>query len=62
MKNKKVSKKQKYGKNNSPKYFIGYNDNDAIKPLYLELSQMTDYIDKFNENKNKNKNKKIKTL
>ena len=61
MKNKKVSKKQKYGKNNSPKYFW-YNDNGAIKPLYLELSQMTDYIDKFNENKNKNKNKKIKTL
>ena len=57
-----VSKKEKYGKYNSFKYFIGYNDNDAIKPLYLELSQMTDYIDKFNENKNKNKNKKIKTL
>ena len=25
-----------------------------IKPLYLELSQMTGYINKFNENKNKN--------
>ena len=33
-----VSKKEKYGKYNSFKYFIGYNDNDAIKPLYLELS------------------------
>ena len=33
-----VSKKEQYGKYNSFKYFIGYNDNDAIKPLYLELS------------------------
>ena len=48
-----VSKKEKYGKCNSFKYFIGYNDNDVLKPLYLELSQMTGYINKFNENKNK---------
>ena len=46
-----VSKKEKYGKYNSFKYFIGYNDNDVIKPLYLELSKMTGYI---NEHKNKN--------
>ena len=52
-----VSKKEKYGKYNSFKYFIGYNDNDVIKPLYLELPQMIGYINKFNENKNKNKNK-----
>ena len=52
-----VSKKEKYGKYNSFKYFIGYNDNDVIKPLYLGLSQMTGYINKFDENKNKNKNK-----
>ena len=52
-----VSEKEKYGKYNSFKYFIGYNDNDVIKPLYLELSQMTGYINKFNEHKNKNKNK-----
>ena len=32
-----VSKKEKYGKYNSFKYFIGYNDNDVIKPLYLGL-------------------------
>ena len=51
-----VSKKEKYGKYNSFKHFIGYNDNDIIKPLYLELPQMTGYIYKFNENKNKNKN------
>ena len=42
---------------NSFKYFIGYNDNNVIKTLYLELSQMTGYINKFNERKNKNKNK-----
>ena len=50
-----VSKKEKYGKYNSFKYFIGYNDNDIIKPLYLELSQMTGYINKFDEHKIKNK-------
>ena len=47
-----VSKKEIYGQNKSFKYFIGYNDNDIIRPLYLELSQMTGYINKFDENKN----------
>ena len=46
-----VSKKEQYGKYNSFKYFIGYNDNDVIRPLYLGLSQMTRYINKFDENK-----------
>ena len=32
-----VSKKEKYGKYNSFKHFIGYGDNNFIKPLYLEL-------------------------
>ena len=50
-----VSKKEKYGKYNSFKYFIGYNDNDVIRPLYLELSQMTGYKNKFDEDKDKNK-------
>ena len=50
-----VSKKEQYGKYNSFKYFIGYNDNDVIRPLYLGLSQMTDYINTFDEDKNKNK-------
>ena len=49
--------KKKYGKYNSFKYFIVYNVNDIIRQLYLELSQMTGYINKFNEHKNKNKNK-----
>ena len=35
-----VSKKEQYGKCNSFKYFIGYNDNNVIRPLYLELSKI----------------------
>ena len=46
-----VSIKETYTKYNSFKYFIGYNDNDVIGPLYLALSQMTSYINKFDENK-----------
>ena len=46
-----VSKKEQYGKHNSFKYFIGYNDNDVIRPLYLFISQTTSYINKFNKNK-----------
>ena len=45
-----VSKKEKYGKYNSFKQSIGYNDNVVIKPLYLELSQMIGYINKFDKN------------
>ena len=41
-----VSEKESYSKNNSLKYFIGYNDNDVIGPLCLKLSQMTGYIKK----------------
>ena len=39
-----VSKKEQYGKYNSFKYFIGYNDNDVIRLLYSFLSQTTGYI------------------
>ena len=42
-----MSKKETYGEYNSFTYFIGYNDNDIIRPLYLGLSQMTGYINKF---------------
>ena len=45
------SKKEQYGEYNSFKYFIGYNDNDVIQPLYLWLSQMTGCNNKFDENK-----------
>ena len=40
-----VSKKEPYGT-----YFIGYNDNDIIRPLCIKLPQMTGYVRKFNEN------------
>ena len=46
-----VSKKEQYGKYNSFKYFVGYNDNDVIRPLYLFISQTTGYINKFDKNK-----------
>ena len=46
-----VSKKEQYGEYNSFKYFIGYNDNNVVRPLYLELSQVTGYINKFEKNK-----------
>ena len=45
-----VSKKEKYGKYNSFKSYIGYNGNNVIKILYLELSQMIGYINKFDKN------------
>ena len=45
-----ISKKEPYGRNNALKYFIGYNDNDVIRPLCLKLSKMTGYI-KFKKNK-----------
>ena len=45
-----VSKKELYRTKNSFKYFIGYNDNDVIRPLYMKLSQMTAYVRKFEGN------------
>ena len=45
------SKKEQYGEYNSFKYFIGYNDNDVIRPLYLFISKTTGYINKFEKNK-----------
>ena len=45
-----VSKKEPYGTKNALKYFIGYNDNDVIRPLCVRLPQMTGYAKKFNEN------------
>ena len=46
-----VSIKETYGKYSSFKHFIGYNDNDVLRPLYLSLSQTTGYINKFDKNK-----------
>ena len=45
-----VSKKEPYGTKNALKYFIGYNDNDVIRPLCVRLPQMTGYAKKFDEN------------
>ena len=44
-------KKDTYGKYNLFIYFIGHNDNDVIRSLYLGLSQMTGYINRFDKNK-----------
>ena len=45
-----VSKKEPYGTKNSFKYFIGYDDNDVIRPLFIRLPQMTGCARKFDEN------------
>ena len=45
-----ASKKEPYGTKNYLKYFIGYNDNDIIRPLRIRLPQMTGYARKFDEN------------
>ena len=39
-----VSKKQPYGNKNSLEYFIGYNDNYIIRPLYIKLPQIIGYV------------------
>ena len=39
-----------YGTKKSFKYFIGYNDNDIIRPLCMKIPEMTGYVRKFNEN------------
>ena len=45
-----VSKKELYGTKSSLEYFIGYNDNDIIRPLGIRLPQRTGYARKFDEN------------
>ena len=45
-----VSKKEPFRTKSALKYFIGYNDNDVIRSLYLQLSPMTSYVNKFNKN------------
>ena len=46
-----VSKKESCGTKNSLKYFIGYNDGDAIRPLCIILPQMIGYVKHFDSNK-----------
>ena len=45
-----VSKNESYSAKNSFKFFIGYNDNDVIRPLCIRLQQMTGYVKKCDEN------------
>ena len=45
-----VSKKESYGEKNSLKYFIGNND-DVIRPLFINLPQMIGYVKCFDSNK-----------
>ena len=44
-KNRMVKSKKK-----SFKYFIGYKDNDVIRPLCIKLPQMLGYVRKFEGN------------
>ena len=46
-----VSKKGSYGTRISLKYFIGYNDDDVIRPLCIKLPQMIGYVKHFDSNK-----------
>ena len=50
---KKKTKKNKetYVAKNSLKYFIGYNDDDVIRPLCIKLPQMIGYVKCFDSNK-----------
>ena len=50
-----VSKKESYGTKNSLKYFIGYNDDDVIRPLCITLPQMISYVKHFDSNNTDNK-------
>ena len=46
-----VSKTELYGTKNSPKHFIGYNDDDVIRPLCINLPQMIGYVKHFDSKK-----------
>ena len=46
-----VSKKESYRTKNSLKCFIGYNDDDVIRPLCINLPQMIGYVKNFDSNK-----------
>ena len=45
------SKNESYGTKNSSKYFVGYNDDDVIRPLCIKLPQMIGYVKHFDSNK-----------
>ena len=37
----------KFNNNNGSRYFIGYQEGEIVKPLYIILPQMTGYIKYF---------------
>ena len=45
-----VFKEEPYGTKSPFKCFIGYNDNDVIRPLCMKLPQITGYVRKFEGN------------
>ena len=46
-----ISKKEHYGRKYSLEYFIGYDDNDVIRPLCIKLPQMIGCVKCFDSNK-----------
>ena len=46
-----LSKYESYVTKNSSKYFVGYNDDDVIRPLCIKLPQMIGYVKHFDSNK-----------
>ena len=46
-----VSKKESYGKKGSIKYYVGYNDEDVIRPLCVKFPQIVGYVKNFDGNK-----------
>ena len=46
-----LSKKESYGTKNLLKYFVGYNDDDVIRPLCIKFPQMIGYVKNFDSNK-----------
>ena len=48
-----VSKEEPYGLKNSFKCFIGYNDDDVIRPLCITFPQMIGYVKSYESNMTK---------
>ena len=46
-----ISKKETQGKKGPFKYYIGYNDDDIIRPLCIKLPQMIGYVKSYGNNK-----------
>ena len=46
-----LSKKESHVTKNSLKFFIGYNDDDVIRPLCIKLHQMVGYVKHSGSNK-----------